>query len=411
MQQMEAMPGDPQNRVAYLCAPFRKAHIPALDAVRGIAILLVMVYHFGGEQSTDLGHLGNAFVRVFRLGGSGVDLFLVLSGFLITGILYDTKDHFSYFRGFYIRRTLRIFPLYYGVLILGFVILPMFGRVSDGAAASHQLWLWCYSSNILISWKNELALGKFNHFWSLAVEEHFYLVWPWIIYYASRRTAIKICGWCMVVAMVCRAALALSGDHLVAAYTLTPCRIDALATGGILALWVRAPFDPVLLVRWARRGVVVSGVLAVGLFAWKGNLAMMDPLTQVVRFSLSSALFGSLLILAIAAPTATMAGRFWNWGLLRTFGKYSYGLYVFHYLMVFWLRRVFPTAAVTQATQSPLVARLLFMFFAISVSLGVAVLSWHLYERHFIRWKDRLAPTRPSQPWPSIRQIPVNGEG
>ncbi len=158
-------------------------HIPALDGIRGIAILVVMMHHFtvyGGMAST------NALDRAFRTltlpGWVGVDLFFVLSGFLITGILYDAKEKRHYFRTFYMRRVLHIFPLYYVVLVIVFLIAPRL-FTADAALQSftgEQWWYWTYLSNVstaLSGWHEYLAFG---HFWSLAVEEQFYLLWrPW----------------------------------------------------------------------------------------------------------------------------------------------------------------------------------------------------------------------------------------
>src|SRR6185295_3788466 len=172
------------------------AHMDALDGLRGLAIVLVLLVHFVGDD-TPHGTLERWATRLANYGTWGVDLFFVLSGFLITGILYDSKTKAHYFRNFYVRRTLRIFPLYYGVLFALFVLLPVVPLAyPSGLSESlgHQAWLWSYASNLYVSLKGTwAALPYVSHFWSLAVEEHFYLVWPIVVLAFAKRTLLAIC--------------------------------------------------------------------------------------------------------------------------------------------------------------------------------------------------------------------------
>src|SRR5205823_1934832 len=128
-------------------------------------------------------------------GWSGVDLFFVLSGFLITGILCDAKGRDGYFRNFFTRRILRIFPLYYGFLGVVFLLLPRvtpFGR-HLAALLHYQVWYWTYLLNVLISLRGWPPVADFNHFWLLAVEDQFYLVWPFVVYMLGRRALLAAC--------------------------------------------------------------------------------------------------------------------------------------------------------------------------------------------------------------------------
>src|SRR5205085_59647 len=124
-----------------------------------------------------------------------------------------------------------------------FVLLPLVAPAvaSLHAETAHQAWLWLYGANVIQAWREAEMLGWFNHFWSLAVEEHFYLVWPLVIFFCSRRGALLVCAGCVALALACRVGLALAGDHTVAADVLTPCRMDALAVGAFLALAARGP--------------------------------------------------------------------------------------------------------------------------------------------------------------------------
>lgn len=172
---------EPGNRISSTL-PHSFGHIPALDSVRGLAILMVTLFRFGSTQT-----MVPSMTRCSRLplrSVCGVDLFFVLSGFLITGILLNAQGQPHYFRNFYLRRAVRIFPLYFGVLVALIVVLP---AVSESAAErlsarEHQWWLWFYAVNLLQAWTASWPFGCLNHFWSLAVEEHFYLVWPFVIY-------------------------------------------------------------------------------------------------------------------------------------------------------------------------------------------------------------------------------------
>src|SRR5262245_10664845 len=159
------------------------SHIPALDGIRGIAILLVLLFHFG-----QYGHglpypavfVDKLFHRICQIGWVGVDLFFVLSGFLITGILYDSKGRNHYFRNFYVRRCLRILPLYYFSLILFLIVLPKLFPLHTGFRSLRQdsFWYWTYLSNVRVAYRGWDSFGVLDHFWSLAVEEQFYLLWP-----------------------------------------------------------------------------------------------------------------------------------------------------------------------------------------------------------------------------------------
>src|SRR4051794_604846 len=145
------IPGNPATRSDSTTSSSKGGHMPALDGLRGLAILMVMIHHFGGGIDHGRAGLDLWFSRIVGTGWCGVDLFFVLSGFLITGILYDTKDAHRGLGNFYARRMLRIFPLYYGLLLVLFVILPIVSRGPTPGiekVAQNQGWLWFYCSNI-----------------------------------------------------------------------------------------------------------------------------------------------------------------------------------------------------------------------------------------------------------------------
>ncbi|NQV27245.1 MAG: acyltransferase, partial [Rhodopirellula sp.] len=213
-----------------------REHIPALDGVRGIAILMVMSHHFTIIGSAN--PVEKAVSGVLQLGWAGVDLFFVLSGYLITGILLDSKRSPHYYRNFYARRVLRIFPLYYAVVLLTFLVLPRL----DGSLAQILSntegsigWYITYLSNFAMSRGNHFGYGMLNVTWSLAIEEQFYLVWPLFVCVMRPQTLLRLCLSLIVGAPLLRLSLVLQSASWVTVYTMPFCRIDALAFGALVA--------------------------------------------------------------------------------------------------------------------------------------------------------------------------------
>jgi peptidoglycan/LPS O-acetylase OafA/YrhL len=370
-----------------------RAHLPALDGLRGLAVLAVMFYHFNLvlEQAYALGGFPAALARS---GWCGVDLFFVLSGFLITGILLDSKGAPHYFRNFYFRRALRIFPLYYGLLAVVFLAGPMFKTLATPkfeALTQAQLPLWLYYSNMAVAWYGDFYFNaewiEFNHFWSLAIEEQFYLVWPAVVLLCGRRTLAVVCLTLFAVALLLRCAFVLDGDHVWTVYALTPCRWDGLAFGGLLALASRTPGWWTPLARPARILAIGCLLLLTGLALQGNSLEYDNPSVQVFGYSLLALFFGGLVILAVNAPGSSIAGRVWSHKILRFFGKYSYGLYVVHPNVMEYLMRIVPVEALAQWSGVPALGALSFIAASLGLSVALAWLIWHIYEKHFLKLK------------------------
>jgi peptidoglycan/LPS O-acetylase OafA/YrhL len=391
--------------------PRAAKHIPALDGVRGLAILLVMVFHFAGLSYSQLPW---AVQRLLGAGWVGVDLFFVLSGFLITSILCEAKGSAGYFKNFYMRRVLRIFPLYYGVLAVAAVVGAVYAARLPGeyqVVREHQWALWVYVQNfVAIDWR------AFSHFWSLAVEEHFYMVWPAVVFLLSRRGAMAVCVGLIVTAVgvrVGRELMVPTGDPAAVAlwreatYTWTICRMDALAIGSLLALAAHGVPAGVARFRPAAPWVLIGAAVAAGaMFVVHGTFAYVTPSIQVAGFTVNALASAALLVLAVTAGTSGWLGRAFGATWLRFLGKYSYGTYVFHMFVMTAFRELLPLKRLRPMVgDSAAGATAVYLVGGTLLSLGLALLCWHLYEKHFLKFKrffEYRAPTiegfRPNEP-------------
>jgi peptidoglycan/LPS O-acetylase OafA/YrhL len=375
------------------------SHIAALDGVRGLAILMVMGVHFIGDQEP-VTRFEHFLQRLGNYGIWGVDLFFVLSGFLITGILYDSKLKPRFFRNFYVRRTLRIFPIYYAVLAVLFLVVPLVPVLRTAAleeSSRHQAWAWLYGTNIYLAIKDAWTLPYIGHFWSLAVEEHFYLVWPLVVFACSRATLLRVCVGAILSAIALRIGLALTGFGEVTQYVLSPCRLDALCAGSFLAVAAR-PAGIVTLVPASRPALYASGAVVLALSALHVATTSLDAVTLPLRTTVLAIFFGALLILSISVEPMSLLGRFFTSGTMRFLGKYSYGLYLFHGIIGYVLVERGTQEWITSIVGSHLLGMAAYAVGGAGVSLLVAILSYELFEKHFLRLKDRFAPSEQRPP-------------
>jgi peptidoglycan/LPS O-acetylase OafA/YrhL len=370
-------------------------NIAALDGVRGLAILSVMVYHFTFRHLT-VTPAGRALLWLTGLGWSGVDMFFLLSGFLITRILLRERGSAGYYKNFYARRVLRIFPLYYALLFAVFVVSPQVvpWRSAELVELSgRQIWLWSYLSNVDIfvhgRWMFNVEWVALNHLWSLAVEEHFYLVWPLLVGVLAPRALTRLCVILVLGVPVLRFALIeLHVAPPLATYVFSPCRMDALALGGLLAIQLGEtgrPWVSALLTRlaWPAMGAGLAAVL--GIVALQGGTSHNSWPMQCVGFPGFALAYGALIVLAVSALPGTRIHRVLTSSLLSRAGKYSYGGYVFHEVLQPAFERYLPPSRFAPLPE--VVAILLHALLAIGVSFGVALLSWHLLEKRFLGLK------------------------
>jgi peptidoglycan/LPS O-acetylase OafA/YrhL len=375
-------------------------YIPELDGLRAIAILLVIVFHCRtvADAATDGQQF---FIRLAEAGWVGVDLFFVLSGFLITGILVDTAGRPGYFRSFYIRRVLRIFPLYYAALASFAIGFHVFGierlaPVSTTAESAH----WVYLQNWLplfgVDWTRPLA-----HFWSLGVEEQFYLCWPALVLLFARRGRVaQLCLGTIAFAVVMRVVFWWAGVSEAGNFA-TVTRIDTLAIGGYLAClqrgigWSRtaAPGGGGAPVARVTTVFVASAVVTLGVALWGGSFFRPTNRHIFLFGYLPLALmFGAMVASALVAGATSPWRRLLRCRPLIAIGKISYGIYVIHWPLVLALQPIWPEWPggfwVRQAS---------FLLAILAGSFTLAALSFALFERRFLNMKDRLA-ARPGSP-------------
>ncbi len=388
-----------------------QAHIPALDGVRGLAIALVILRHMTlpawFASSSNLAD--RALRSVTAAGWSGVDLFFVLSGFLITGILLKERERdgpvIEKFGRFYWRRVLRIFPLYYAACAVLFFVVPLLpywsAQPEIGALRHSEPWYWLYGVNLLEVLRGGPAT-PFNtgHFWSLAVEEQFYIVWPFVVLRASRKTLLRTVYALIVAGPLIRLAflLALHGPAgPTAAYALSACRVDVLGIGALLALLYRDAGE-----RWGRvhRAAPWLGAGALAAFAalalLRGGARSEDPVIQTVGFSVVAVAMGSFIAWALDVGGAAGAlERPLCARPLQMLGKYSYCLYVVHYPLMSVLDLVwahFRIASLWRPFGSSLPSWLAYGTVLVACSLAVAAVSWRLLDSRMLALKDRFDP-------------------
>ena len=378
----------------------RTAYYLALDGLRAVAVIMVFFQHYGAGR-----------VFLFGWGWMGVDVFFVLSGFLITGILYDSQHKLHRYRDFYIRRTLRIFPLYYFIWGVIALVTPLalwqwnwrwalwpaylgnyarfFFLHQAGNPYRFDMITFGGSVNSRFGYPVHLYIG---HFWSLCVEEQFYLLWPFVVYEVRRRaTLMKICLGVMILSPILRGMLSVSLSpqllHMELFYRSLPTRLDALLTGGFIALSLRSPQE--VLVRRVRRPLLlVTAILFVTLYCIATKVLSL-PLEGsasswigVFGFTLID-LFAAALILECIHPGSSI-GSLLSWRPLRALGTISYGFYVYHDLLHDFYsdaaHRLFPDYAYGAT-----------MIIAFSATWLIAILSYRFVEKPLLKLKDHFA--------------------
>jgi peptidoglycan/LPS O-acetylase OafA/YrhL len=336
--------------------PPRQAYYWQLDLLRGVAVLAVIAFHFGHHLP------GTWLAHATEFGWCGVDLFFVVSGFLITGILLHARAQSGYFRNFYARRILRIWPLYFALLGMFLVVLPRLAPATMAAATSSARPAWAFVLFVQNLFTAGQVIGPLGVTWSLAIEEQFYFVWPLLIFYLPEKQLWRLL-WCVLAAEpLLRLVLILTGSHL-AQYTNTATRLDGLAAGCLLSLAMRQL--PLQVLRRRAKQLLAPAIalaLVCGMFSARWLL-----------FSALAVAFASLIALSVTTR------RFPSSRFLNFTGRISYGLYLLHLpvMDVLAIPRIRPHL---HGTIGYLIASLAGMY-------ALATLSFYAFEKPILRYK------------------------
>jgi peptidoglycan/LPS O-acetylase OafA/YrhL len=359
--------------------------VPELDGVRAIAISMVLLAHafFGYPNAPGaLASVPSPILQAIGHGWLGVDLFFMLSGFLITGILLDTRERPHYFKNFYARRVLRIMPLYFSVIFIWAILYSHY--------RSYFLLSSVFGANL-----DDLLRIPEPHgpgvLWSLAVEEHFYLVWPAVVLLLSRRALLTVSATIFVLSPILRGIFAARGLSPDLIYMLSWFRLDGLAAGALIAIWVRSSYaDRKVACRIAAALVAAMAVMTVS-GARFGLLQSHTPVSLGLRYTQAYLGFGALFVLTVA-----YRGTVWTaplrWRVMQLIGTLSYCLYLIHLSIgdgyEFLVRKYSASAVSTLGPTGAVVARAVVM---IGVSVAIALLSRVFLEQPFLALKDRFS--------------------
>jgi peptidoglycan/LPS O-acetylase OafA/YrhL len=370
----------------------KQTRIPELDGLRGLAILLVIFYHYtNGEALTRANGLAYYVERIASQGWTGVNLFFVLSGFLIGGILIDARASDTYFRTFYVRRFFRIIPIYYLWICLYIALVSAAGtavraRSFSGKELPHGFEVYAhflFLQNVIPhDWAARPGLwGSWvSHLWSLAVEEQFYLLAPLMIFWLSPRQ-MKIVLWGIVCGVPFVRVALLFHVHRIEVMHVMPAYADALALGILTAIVWREPASRLWLGRNLR---FLYGTTAL-FFAGFGVLWWYDP--GLGGFGVASvgltwiAIFYALLVLIVLAGSNGWIARAMRLQWLRNLGRVSYCMYIIHLIVNLFCHTILLHTRPRIDTLAGAGVSIL----AAIVTYGLAVVSWKILEGPLVR--------------------------
>jgi peptidoglycan/LPS O-acetylase OafA/YrhL len=347
--------------------------VPELDGLRTIAIIAVVFFHVAEAASGPLNTIGS-------WGWMGVDLFFALSGYLITGILLDdrAKPLGDYARTFYLKRFVRIVPAFAAFMIVLLAAPTFVGITPDDYRlfVAAQPWYWLFATNILIvagTWVGTVSATR--PLWSLAVEEHFYLVWPWIVRWVTARALFRVCVVIIVASPLLRLVLLgvfhASSDAI---YVLTPTRADTIAFGAAVAILVRNAEHRALVRRWALPSVIAGAIVTLVVIAVARAAQWFAAPMEVIGFSSVGLLAAGIVAYAATHSVKWLAAR-----PVADFGhRYSYSLYLWHMAAVQFVA----TRVEARGARAEIVAA--------GLGLLPAALSWHLLEAPALRLRQRI---------------------
>lgn len=349
-------------------------YYPTLDGLRGLAIILVVTYHNFG------------FINFSVFGWLGVDLFFVLSGFLITNILLNSLGKKDYLKNFYVKRILRIFPLYYLSLAIFLFVTPvLFQNIHSDYFRQNQIYIWTYLQNWLYSFKptNQTLL---HHYWSLAVEEQYYLVWPFVILLIKNKRVLLFITLLLLVSVNALRVIvwSMKADSLSYLTLYTFSRIDGLCIGSAISLLMS--INKNFLSKYTAH--IIASVAALNFLFYFINDEKTFPYLAFIGYTTIAIVFGIFIYESVIGKTSIINIIFNN-AILRLFGRISYGFYILHWPLYLYLSPELNKFFSQMATLPPSLIPFLSSVFATSVAFLISLLSFKYFESYFLRLKEK----------------------
>lgn len=376
--------------------------ITELDGVRGFALVMVLWLHcFLVNPTNVVARLANS------IGGSmfiSLDLFFVLSGFLITGILIRTRDVPKRARNFYVRRVLRIFPAYYFVLIFIFLLYPLFyAPLRQALKVEESVYFIFYVQNLWHAWTNsDPSWVGLDHLWSMAVEEQFYLLWPLVVWRTPPALLARVCAWIFLVSVVVKLVLLGTGATVREVYLPTYCRLEGLAAGAGLAALLythgvrRTP-------SWLKAaGLIATAALLFLIFRTSGS--KVSPLNMSAHVVVATVAFSWMIFATVTARPDAIIRRFFRNSVLRFLGRYSYGIYLLHWV-VYWQIKYFVLDVLGSEPNTDNTSAIIAGIAIVAVTIVLALVMYHTFEAPVLRLKRFFTSVRA----PARGQTPNNG--
>jgi peptidoglycan/LPS O-acetylase OafA/YrhL len=362
-----------------------------LDGIRGLALVMVLWLHcFLLEPTSLIIRLANS------IGGSmfiALDLFFVLSGFLITGILIRTRDVPRRARNFYVRRALRIFPAYYFVILFIFVIYPVFyGPLDQVLDRREAIYYVFYIQNLWHAWTEiKPSWPGLQHLWSMAVEEQFYLLWPLVVWKTPPAQLVRVCAWVFVVSVTLKFVLIANGASVYEVYLPTYTRVEGLAAGaGLAALWYTHGIRTTP--NWLRLAGIVA-TLALLFLIFRKSGSKVSPLNMSLHVVSSTVAFAWMIFATVSARPGAAIRHFFRNRMLRFLGRYSYGIYLLHWV-VYWQIKYFVLDAMGMEPNMDNWSAIVAGVAIVLATVALAFVMYHTLELPLLRLKRFFTSSR-----------------
>jgi peptidoglycan/LPS O-acetylase OafA/YrhL len=354
-------------------------HIPEFDGIRGMAVTLVIIAHFFPflGPTTDIGWIS-------------VDSFFVLSGYLITNILISSRHQKKYFRNFYARRVLRVFPVYYFLLIVTLFILPLVLRSLPAGYdyfLKNRIFYFAYLQNSLFQRDGWPPAWMLSHLWSLAIEEQFYILWPLFVFFLPNRWLLVVTSLMISISI----ALRFSNPDILYAYFSTPTRIDAILVGCSLAiLLLEKPrvVEQIALPLF----ILILALVIIAFYRTYWQLSYQNHHMKRWGYTVVDIGWAALLVICMsAAKKISWVGRMFRVRILTFLGKYSYGIYLYHMVLFFLLGEWISMAWKWVGVRAEGIFNWPVGLTILTITLMISYLSYRFLETPFLRLKKYFA--------------------